>query len=258
MSESISTRHAIRGCDVHCRHEGSGPALLFLRGFDIGYDTADFVSALAREARVIVPDHPGFGASALPDWLRGMGDMAYFYLDFLETLDLRDVHVVGAGIGGWIAAEIAIRDTSRLSHLSLIGPAGLRHEGGAFGDPFILAPGALNAFLFSEGKAPPADAANDDASIDLHLKNSFGLARIAWQPRLANSELQRWIHRVHVPVDLVWGSADRVIPPAHARAWTDALPGTRLATIEGAGHLAHIERPADVAAAVLRARGGNA
>ena len=258
MSESISTRHAIRGCDIHCRHEGSGPPLLFLRGFDIGTDTAPFVTALAQEARVIVPDHPGFGASSLPDWLRGMGDMAYFYLDFLESLELRDVHIVGAGIGAWIAAEIAIRDSSRLSRLSLIGPAGLRHEGGAFGDPFIRAPEALNDFLFSAGNAPQAESANDDSTIDLRLKNAFGLARIAWQPRLASPELARWIHRVRVPVDLVWGSADRVIPIAHAGAWTNALPGASLATIEGAGHLAHVERPADVAAAILRARGGNA
>ncbi len=254
----MTTRHVVRGCDVLCRTEGDGKPLLFLRGFDIAYDTGPFVSALAREARVIVPDHPGFGASPLPDWLRGMGDMAYFYLDFLETLDLRGVHVVGTGIGAWIAAEIAIRDSTRLSRLSLVGPAGLRHDGGAFGDPFIRAPDALHAFLFSEGRAPPLEHSNDDAAIDLRLKNAFGLARIAWQPRLAHPELQRWIHRVHVPVDLVWGSADRVIPPMHARAWTDALPGTRLTMIEGAGHLAHIERPAEVAAAILRARGEDA
>ena len=75
---------------------------------------------LAARHDVIVPEHPGFGASDTPDWLDTIPDLANFYLDFLDQLDLNDVDLVGFSLGGWIAAELAARNT-RASRLADAG-----------------------------------------------------------------------------------------------------------------------------------------
>ena len=78
---------------------------------------------------MIVPEHPGFGASDTPDWLDNVPDLANFYLDFLDQLDLTEVDLVGFSLGGWIAAELAVRNTRRLDSLTLVGRAGIHVEG---------------------------------------------------------------------------------------------------------------------------------
>jgi len=83
------------------------------------------MAELAKRFDVIVPEHPGFGASDTPAWLDTVGDLANFYLDFLDALDLRGVHLVGSSLGGWIAADLAVRNASRLASLTLIGAAGI-------------------------------------------------------------------------------------------------------------------------------------
>ncbi len=70
---------------------------------------------MAEQHEVIVPEHPGFGKSDNPPWLRNVGDLAMHYLDFLETLGHARVHLAGHALGGWIAAEVAVRNTSRLA-----------------------------------------------------------------------------------------------------------------------------------------------
>src|SRR5918911_1048841 len=115
---------ASRGANVRYRRFGHGPVLVFLRSEDSLPDDPDFTERLAHNFDVIIPDHPGFRLSDTPDWLKGIGDVAYFYLDFFHQLDLADVHLVGSSLGGWIAAELAIRDCARLRTLSLISPFG--------------------------------------------------------------------------------------------------------------------------------------
>ena len=102
--------------------------------------TLPFMEALAERYDVIVPEHPGFGGSDEPDWLDNIHDVAYFYLDFLQTIDLRDVHLVGMSLGGWIALELAVRSTERLKTLTLAGPAGIKVPGLATGDPYAWSP----------------------------------------------------------------------------------------------------------------------
>ena len=87
------------------------------------------MQTLAAKYDVIAPEHPGFGDSDTPDWLDTIHDLAYFYLDLLEQLDLDGVHLVGISLGGWIAAELAVRNTSRLASLTLVGAAGLHVNG---------------------------------------------------------------------------------------------------------------------------------
>ena len=95
-------------------------------------------------------DHPGFGQSERPDWLDGMEDMVYHYLDFLDRMGLDRVHVVGISFGGWLAAELAVAHPERVSKLILSAAAGLRVEGAPMTDLFTLTPADLAEYLFTD------------------------------------------------------------------------------------------------------------
>ncbi|MGH6742672.1 MAG: alpha/beta fold hydrolase, partial [Bradyrhizobium sp.] len=102
------TSLVVNGTTIEAVDRGKGRTILFLHP-GIGIDPAAPVLArLASGGRVIAPSHPGFSTSQLPKGMTTVDDIAYFYLDMLEQLDLRDILVVGIGLGAWIAAEIAV------------------------------------------------------------------------------------------------------------------------------------------------------
>src|SRR5262245_33454623 len=137
MTGHVTTTIAVRGCNIKLMRGGSGPPLLFLHGSSGAGAWLPFMQSLAARFDVIVPEHPGFGDSDTPDWLDTIHDLAYFYLDFLEQLDLDRVHLVGVSLGGWIAAELAVRDTYRLSSLTLVDAAGIHVSGVTQIDAFL-------------------------------------------------------------------------------------------------------------------------
>ena len=98
----------VNGIRIDAIERGIGQPLLFLHP-GIGIDAkAPVLGYLSRAHRLIVPTHPGFGSSELPKGMSTVDDLAYFYLDLLEALDLREVALVGVSFGAWIAAEIAV------------------------------------------------------------------------------------------------------------------------------------------------------
>src|SRR5476649_946117 len=119
------TTHTVEGTQVSVLRGGSGPPLLSLHGSEAFTTWQRFMAELAGRFDVIVPDHPGFGASDTPPWLDCIGDLAHFYRAFIEALGLHNVVVAGHGIGGWIAGELALRDTRDLRALVLVDAAGL-------------------------------------------------------------------------------------------------------------------------------------
>jgi len=74
------------------------------------------------------------------------------------------------------------------------------------------------------------------------MKNRLTMAKLAWQPRLYNPHLAKWLHRIGAPTLVLWGDDDRIIPPGYGPAFRDLIPGARLETIANCGHLPQIER----------------
>src|SRR5689334_21155570 len=119
----------VNGIRLDAIERGEGRPLLFLHP-GIGIDpSAPVLDHLACAARVIAPLHPGFGGSDLPKSMTTVDDLAYFYLDLLDALHLDDAILVGVSFGAWIAAEIAIKSTERLSHLVLANAVGIKPGG---------------------------------------------------------------------------------------------------------------------------------
>jgi pimeloyl-ACP methyl ester carboxylesterase len=239
--------------DIRVQRGGAGAALLFLPDAHIGAAWLPFHDRLAERFDVIVPEHPGYGGSDAPPWLDRVADLANFYLDALAApLDLKRVHLVGAALGGWIAAELATRNTARLASLTLIDPWGLRVAGTTGIDPFVTNDEQALRDLFADPKDADAAVARilSPEGEDALLKGKTVTAKLAWQPRLHDPHLAKWLHRIDVPTLIAWGQEDRLLPPAYGAAWQRAIPGARLVTVPGAGHLPHVERPGETAGAI--------
>jgi pimeloyl-ACP methyl ester carboxylesterase len=173
--------------------------------------------------------------------------MALFYLDFLETLGLKDLHIVGHTLGGWIAAEMLIRDRARAKSLTLIAPAGIRVEGVPSGDLFIWnREELLRNVFYNQAYADIALSLKPtDEQLDTMLKNRFTATKLGWQPRWFNPDLEKWLHRIKLPSLILWGKDDKVMPAAYAARWRERLPDARLALIEQCGHVPQIEKLAE-------------
>lgn len=252
MSGPTSETIDILGARIHMRRKGSGEKLLFLHGAGGVPVWLPFFDKLAAHYEVLVPDHPGFGESDTPPWLRNIGDVAFYYLDLIDKLGLGPIHVIGNSLGGWIAAEAAVRDGAPFKSLTLISPAGLRVTGVQAGDPFIWGPEeyARNLYYNQSFAERVIAAPVTPEGQDLQIKNRFAFARLAWQPRLFNPDLERWLHRIKAPVQLVWGNDDKLLPVAYAQAWLAKLPRGRLLPLAECGHLPHVEHPDAVISAI--------
>jgi pimeloyl-ACP methyl ester carboxylesterase len=122
------------------RSGGSKAPLVYLHGTDSLSHWPEMLDRLADTFDVIAPDHPGFGGTETQDQLDDVSDLAYYYLDLLEALDLRNVHLVGHSLGGWIALEMAVRSCERLCDVSLLASAGINVKGYHKADIFMIDP----------------------------------------------------------------------------------------------------------------------
>lgn len=247
-------RVELLGSTINVRRSGAGAPLLFLHDSWSPIEWSPFFARLSEQFAVVVPDHPGFGESDTPAWLRNVADMAYYYLDFIDAMDLRGAHVVGSSVGGWVAAEVAVRNPDVFGTINLLAPAGIRVLGEQSGDVFIWDAAELAEGLFCDPglvqQGQHAVLSRDQ--IEVQLKNKYTTARLAWEPRFFNPDIERWLHRIKQPVQVLWGDDDRVFPSSYASAWNAKLPRCRVDTIERCGHLPHVERPDITADKVIR------
>jgi pimeloyl-ACP methyl ester carboxylesterase len=235
----------VRDTALSVSRAGSGQPLLWLGDAYGVTEWPPILDRLAEHFDVIAPVHPGFGGSEMPRWLDTMADLANFYLDLLDQLDLRGVHLVGASMGGWIAAELAIRNTGKLKSLVLIDASGIRSPGVSGIDPFVTNDEQSIRDLYVDPKLADRAVALALAPEreDALLRNKIAAAKLTWQPRLHDPHLEKWLHRIDVPTLVVWGEADRLLPKELARAWQRGIPSAKVVLLPDSGHLPHIEKP---------------
>ncbi len=233
----------IKGQMLKIKEDGSGPPLLFLHGAG-GSNWSPMLKALAETHRVIAPEHPGFGRSKTPDWMMSVGDLAFFYLDMLEVMDLKNIHLAGHSLGGWTAAELAIRNTSRLKSVTLLAPAGCRSDAVPFGDIFLWdAETATRNQFYDQKLAEERIKMLPQADLDVTLQNKATVARLAWSPRLHNPQLPYWLHRIDKPSHIIWGRDDKIVPFDCHKAFVEKIKGVKLTALAQSGHSLHTERP---------------
>jgi pimeloyl-ACP methyl ester carboxylesterase len=254
MPDAI-TSMVVNGVTIEAVERGSGRPILFLHP-GIGIDpAAPVLEALAKGGRVIAPSHPGFGTSQLPKGMTTVDDVSYFYLDLLEQLDLHDVLVVGVGLGGWLAAEIAVKDSSRLSRLVMANAVGVKigdRETRDIVDIWALMPEEFNALAWFDPKAGARDYKNlPEAESLAAARNREAYARLAWSPYMHNPKLKNRLHRIKLPTLFLWGTADRVLSEQYGRGYCGLIAGATFEPVEKAGHFPHLEQPEEFARRVL-------
>ncbi|HEY8290332.1 MAG TPA: alpha/beta hydrolase [Acetobacteraceae bacterium] len=244
----MSTHVTVSGVTLEIEERGSGRPLLFLHPGEGLQPNRPWLDLLAKDFRVIAPHHPGFGGSAMPDWIGTVDDLAYLYLDLAAQLHLDDAVLTGACFGGWIATEMAVRDTRRFSTLILSAPLGIK-AGGVLDRDIVDMHALPRAEFLRLAWADPSTGEYDyatlpDSELAAIASGREALAVFGWKPYMHNPRLKRWLHRIDIPTHLVWGEQDGIVTTAYGEAWKSAIPGAAMQAIPQCGHYPHWEQPA--------------
>ncbi|MEN3360165.1 MAG: hypothetical protein V7637_4147 [Mycobacteriales bacterium] len=237
------------GGKVHVLRGGTGAPLVFLHAAGGAATWHPFLRSLAGRFEVIAPDHPGFGGSDELAEVEAIDDLVYHYLDVFARLGLDRPHVVGGSFGGWIGAELAVAAPHAVGSLTLLGATGLRLPEHPVTDLFLLRPDQLVDVLFEDpAKAAAVFPAEPDVDAILAAyRDMTALARFCWVPFMADPKLERRLHRITAPTQVVWAERDKLVPIAHGHRYAELIPGARLATVADCGHAMYFERPAEFA-----------
>jgi pimeloyl-ACP methyl ester carboxylesterase len=238
----------VHGVQLEVVERGQGRPILLLHGEDGLDPKAPFLDLLAAHGRVIAPSHPGFGHSLEGDTIDTIDDLSYLYLDLLAAQDLRQVIVIGCSLGGWIAAEMAVKCTDRLAKLILIAPLGIKvgdRETRDIPDIFALPADEVARLHYHAPSQATVDYTTlSDDELTVIARNREATALYVWEPYFHNPKLRQRLRRINIPTLLLWGASDRFVSPGYyGAAYREAIPGARLEIIGQAGHFPHIEQP---------------
>jgi pimeloyl-ACP methyl ester carboxylesterase len=233
---------------------GQGPALVYCHGpWGLNWDS--FLTELAKSFTVYAPEHPGTSPGVHDDiyHLDGLWDLVLCYDELLTALKLEEVALVGHSFGGMVACELAAAVPRRVRRLTLIDPIGFWRDAEPVVNWTLLSPTDMPAAILRDptgaaaqrmfGPTEPPEAA---AAARVRLMWAMGAtSKFIWP--IPDKGLKKRIHRVTAPTLLIWGKEDRLVPLVYADEFTRRIPGSRLQTVDGAGHAPQVEQPERVA-----------
>jgi pimeloyl-ACP methyl ester carboxylesterase len=254
--ELTSRTVEIAGMELDYLEAGAGPVLLFLHsGWGPKFKSSAYLTRLSQRFRVIAPFHPGFGLRARPEHFRDVGDLAYLYLDWFEQMKLENVLLIGASFGGWIALEIGVRCTHRLSGLVLSGPVGIKvgdRETRDYADFLAVDDQTRGALEFADPEFQTTEfTSSSDEDLLIAVRGREAEAHYGWKPFMHNPQLKQWLHRIDVPTLVLRGAADQIVAKHNHEAYPSLMPNARLAVVAHAGHHVHIDNPGGFAEEIL-------
>ncbi|MGW8066835.1 alpha/beta fold hydrolase [Streptomyces ziwulingensis] len=209
---------------------------------------AGFADLLAERAhtRVLLPTHPGFGGTPKADGLTGVTALARAYVALLEEFDLTDVTVVGNSFGGWLAAEIALQESPRVSGAVIVDGVGIEVDGHPITDLAGMTPQQISTYSFHDPrKAPVPPAGQAGPSPDLQALIGYT------GPTMSDPTLAGRLADLHLPVHVIWGESDGIVTPDYGRAYAAAIPGAAFTLLPRTGHLPQLETPEELLGAIL-------
>jgi pimeloyl-ACP methyl ester carboxylesterase len=265
----------VHGRRVSFAEAGKGPLLLLVHGMaGTARNWEAVVEPLAVRNSVLAPDFPGHGASEPGHGDYSLGSLAGGLRDLMLTLGHERATVVGHSLGGGVALQFTYQFPEMVERLVLVSSGGLGPDVSPIlraaalpgADLFIHATAGIGAKAgswigagFSRvGMRPNADlaeVARGYASLaDAERRKAFlaTLRAVVGTEGQRVAALDRLYLAEAMPVLIVWGERDPIIPVSHARAAHAQLPGSRLEIFEGAGHLPQMEEPGRFTAALQR------
>jgi pimeloyl-ACP methyl ester carboxylesterase len=257
MSEPAERSVTVNGEPCRVWEKGKGSPVFYLAGLAGLPRWTPFLDRLAERHRVVAPSLPGFPGAAGHDRLDSLLDWIAATLDLLEKAGLAGGDLIGASVGGALAAEAAAMAPGLVRRLVLIAPFGLYDKRQPPTDLWGQKPGSVPALVSTEPEgyaaftAPREGVAAAEWTI-LMTRASEASARLLWP--LADTRLERRLHRIRCPTLILWGAEDKVLSPSYAERFAAGIGGkTSVTLIPGAGHLADLDAPGAVAEAVIGA-----
>jgi pimeloyl-ACP methyl ester carboxylesterase len=265
----------LHGHRVSYRRGGDGSAVVLLHGIGSNSMTWEPVAAaLAESHDVVAPDFLGHGASAKPRGDYSLGAFASGVRDLLQVLGVERATLVGHSLGGGVAMQFAYQHPELCERLVLVSSGGLGHSV----SPLLRAatlPGSEWVLPVSEGAARGVGAevggalarvglraGNDMAEVgrgmaelgDREARQAFldTLRAVVGPGGQRVSALDRLYLAADLPLLIVWGDRDPIIPVGHGRRAHAAVPGSEMLEIAGAGHFPQLDDPAGFVTAVNR------
>lgn len=237
----------LNGVPVTVALEGSGPKLLLLHDEMGPISQGKFWDELCKHWSVVAPTHPGFALTEPVSGVDTVADLAYLYLSLIESLKLKNATILGFGLGGWIAADLAVKSTANLDRLVLSDAFGIKindRETRDIVDIFGVSQSDLERLSYFDPSVARSNYAEfSDEEVLAVAKNREASARYGWSPYMHNPKLKKRLSRINVPTLVLWGDGDQIVSPQYGQAYADAIPGAKFALIERAGHFPHIEQP---------------
>lgn len=254
--ERVTTRKGIAG---EVLTGGTGPDLVWLHG--AGGTTADdpLLNLLTDRYTVHAPIWPGYGVDETETSIETMLDFALHGWDLVDALNLDAAPTLGGhSMGGMIAAEMAALAPHDLKALTLCAPAGLWDDAMPVPDIFAMLPFEMAEVLFHDPVVGEKiltagrDFADDEALGDFMVRRArqLGTAGKILFP-IPNRGLAGRLYRISAPTQIIWGTSDKLYPPAYADQWLQAISRVLVNIIDNAGHMLVAEQPEAVAAAIL-------
>lgn len=253
VTQVTTEQMPLGGTELYLVKGGTGRPCLVLHGIEGHEGWLAFHDALADRATVYAPAHPGWAQTRAPEWLSSVPHQAVFYHWFLQEAGLESVDLVGIGLGGWIAAQMAVMDPSRLRHLALVDAFGIRPSRSEILDIFIIpwrevierafhAPSTAAEYQRIYGAAPIQDFGGPrEAGRTMAM-------RMCFKPYMYDPALPAMLAKVRVPTLIAWGRDDAIAPLECAQLYQRAIPGSTLRVLDECGHFAHLEQPRQLAA----------
>jgi pimeloyl-ACP methyl ester carboxylesterase len=255
MTEPTTSTVEVNGFPCRVWRKGRGAKLGFLAGLGGLPRWIPFLERLAEQREVIVPSLPGFPGATGHAVLDSHLDWVLAVRHLLAASGLAGADLAGSSVGASFAADVAAIWPETVRRLALIAPFGLFDERDPMTDPWAQRAKDVAGLLcadpakWDELKEPPEGANSPDWPIEQTRANEAA-ARAFWP--LGNTGIAKRLPLIQAPTLLLWGAGDQILPQSYARRFAEGISGkTEIRVIDGAGHLAELDQPDAVAAAML-------
>jgi pimeloyl-ACP methyl ester carboxylesterase len=231
---------------------GRGRPFLLLHGGAGPQSVEGFAELMAgtQPIRVITPIHPGFAGSPRPESLTSPAGLAALYDEMLDQLDLNGVTVIGNSMGGWIAAEMAVLGSERISGIVLVDAVGIEVDGHPVADFFSLTMDQVVELSYHNPDAFRIDVSQMPVAQQQAMAGNRATLSVYAGTSMADPTLRARLGSTHVPTLVLAGESDRIVDAEYARAFAEAIPGAHFELLSGAGHVPQIETPDQLLASI--------
>jgi 2-hydroxy-6-oxonona-2,4-dienedioate hydrolase len=245
--------YAIRYLDygvINPIKSGATEVLLLLHGIGASAERwLRVVPLLNRNFRIIIPDIVGFGYSDKPTVEYTMNYFVEFLRDFLKSIRIQRIHIIGSSFGGLLAAEFAMEFASIVKKMILVSPAGTMQTSTKTLDEYILAalyPTIENARRAFSDMAYDPRVVTDDVVKDFVNRMKLPNSKYAFMSTLLGirntQDLENRLTKIILPTLLIWGREDKMIPSVHAEDYL-RIRNSKLIMIPNSGHTPYTETP---------------